>query len=229
MGAKLKPADRLSGEITKGLGRAWAAIRRRHPDLPPAVVVLASGREGAALSKWGHWGESRWRVAGELAGEVLVAGELLAPGAGNTPGAPVEERVLEVLLHEAAHAIATARGIRDTSRGGRYHNARYKALAEEVGLTCEETMHGWALTELPRETAQKYSSELEALREVLRGYRHDDSPGRREKQKPTRVLAACGCDRRIYVARSVLEAGPITCGLCDEEFTAPEESESEES
>ncbi|MFD1534873.1 hypothetical protein [Pseudonocardia aurantiaca] len=34
--------------------------------------------------------------------------------------------------HEkAAHALAHVRGIKDTSRQGRWHNARFKALAEE--------------------------------------------------------------------------------------------------
>ncbi len=34
------------------------------------------------------------------------------------------------------------------------------------------------------------------------------------------VAARCGCDRRIRVAESVLEAGPITCGLCGTDFEA---------
>ena len=32
--------------------------------------------------------------------------------------------VLDTLLHEAAHALAAARGIKDTSRQGRYHNKK---------------------------------------------------------------------------------------------------------
>ena len=46
--------------------------------------------------------------------EVFIATELLADGAADVFG---------VLLHEAAHAIAAARDIKDTSRQGRYHNA----------------------------------------------------------------------------------------------------------
>ena len=45
--------------------------------------------------------------------------------------------VLGVLLHEAAHALAAARGIKDTSRQGRYHNTQYKTLAEELGITVQ--------------------------------------------------------------------------------------------
>ena len=57
--------------------------------------------------------------------EVFITSELLADGAADVFG---------VLLHEAAHAIAAARGAKDTSRQGRYHNARFKLIAEEVGL-----------------------------------------------------------------------------------------------
>lgn len=57
--------------------------------------------------------------------EVFVGGEGLVRG-------PVE--VLATLLHEAAHALADVRGIKDTSRQGPWHNARFKALAEELGI-----------------------------------------------------------------------------------------------
>ena len=42
-----------------------------------------------------------------------------------------------VILHEAAHALAYARGIKDTSRQGRYHNKHFKTCAEQLGLAVE--------------------------------------------------------------------------------------------
>lgn len=51
--------------------------------------------------------------------EVFVGGEGLARGPAD---------VLATLLHEAAHALAHVRGIQDTSRQGRWHNAQFKAL-----------------------------------------------------------------------------------------------------
>ena len=39
------------------------------------------------------------------------------------------------MLHEAVHALATRRGIKDTSAvGNRYHSKRFVALAAELGL-----------------------------------------------------------------------------------------------
>ena len=59
----------------------------------------------------------------------MISGEGLA----RTP-----REVLGTLLHEAAHALAAARGITDTSRQGRYHNKKYAALAAELGLDVAE-------------------------------------------------------------------------------------------
>jgi hypothetical protein len=42
--------------------------------------------------------------------------------------------VLGTLLHEAAHAVAHVRGIKDSSRRGCWTNTRFKALAEELGI-----------------------------------------------------------------------------------------------
>ena len=53
----------------------------------------------------------------------MISGEGLA----RTP-----REVLGTLLHEAAHALADARGITDTSRQGRYHNKKYALLADRA-------------------------------------------------------------------------------------------------
>jgi hypothetical protein len=52
------------------------------------------------------------------------------------------------MLHEAAHALATRRGIKDTSAAGnRYHNKRFAALAAELGLRgpdVPDKITGWS-------------------------------------------------------------------------------------
>lgn len=232
-------ARELAGLVTRELGRLWGRIRARHPEAPDAVVILASGHDGRG-GKWGHWASSRWRIEGELRGEVLVAGEALAPDAGDALSKlPPHVRALAVLLHEAAHAIADARGVQDVSRGGRYHNARYKVVAEELGLLCEcAGPHGWNQTTPSLSTIRGYERELESLREVLKGYREpepepqakrrggasgeegDDAGegGQAERTSGVRALALCECPRKIRVSRSVLELGPITCGVCGASF-----------
>src|SRR5690349_13433551 len=91
------------------LERVWRdELQARHPELPDVAIVVASGVEGLNVKRWGHWAAGRWVVAGgERRGEVLIAAELLGHG-------PLE--ILGTLLHEAAHALAYVRGIKDTSR-----------------------------------------------------------------------------------------------------------------
>ena len=66
-------------------------------------------------------------------GELFMATELVARGAMD---------MFAVLLHEAAHTIASRRGIKDTSRQGRYHNGRFRMIAGEVGLDGDRDPRG---------------------------------------------------------------------------------------
>ena len=60
--------------------------------------------------------------------EVFIAAETLAQH-------PV--KLLETLIHEAAHTVAMTRGVKDVSRQNRYHNRRFRAICEEMGLAWE--------------------------------------------------------------------------------------------
>lgn len=215
-------ADALCGRVTTALGMAWAEIRARHPELPPAVVILASGAD-RQRPRWGHWSASRWAVDGTSAGEVLIAGELLAPGGGNHPDLPVSERVLSTLLHEGAHALAFARAVQDTSRDGRYHNTRYRDLAIEIGLDCEQSApYGWTRTRITEAARQEYASVLRQFNDVLCGHRVAERRGKRTKARNGWVRASCSCTpgRLIRGTKSGLLVGPITCGNCGHDFRA---------
>ena len=66
-------------------------------------------------------------------------------GAG-TLARPIEE-VTATLLHEMVHYHNYEMGIQDCSRGGTYHNKRFKASAEERGLIVTQSeKYGWAHT-----------------------------------------------------------------------------------
>lgn len=200
------------------LDQAWAAIRSHHPELPEVVIAIGSGTLGErGAARLGHWASARWqRGPDDELPELFVAGEGLDRGA---------EDVLGTLLHEAAHGLATAREITDTSRQGRYHNRAFRDLAGEVGLSVEQdTKLGYAVTTVPPETVERYATQVEQIRAALVAVRRPESrasaTGRKSSNNP--VPAVCACPRRIKVSRTVLEQGPITCGVCDQEF-APEE------
>jgi hypothetical protein len=194
--------------LVAALEHAWATIRARHPQVPEAVLVVASGSSGRRL-KWGHFAAGRWQHASGQHPEVLVGGEGLARGA---------PEVLATLLHEAAHGLADARRIQDTSRGGRYHNRRYAALARELGLEVARVgAIGWSATTLPEATAAAYAPVLAELEARLVLWRHQEAAG----QPTSRNLLACvcGCPRRIRVAPATLAQAPILCAACDLPFT----------
>ena len=200
--------------LVAALERAWDAIRQRHPDVPEVVMVMASGSERRAL-KLGHFAALRWEVAGTDHHEVMVGGEGLRRG-------PVD--VLGTLLHEATHGLAMARGVADTSRDGRYHNARYRRLAEELGLEVAKVgTIGWSGTSVPEELAASYRSVIDDLATALVLWRRVEVTG---GVKTTRNLLACTCDcgRKIRVARGTLDEAPIICGRCGETFTPDEEA-----
>lgn len=56
--------------------------------------------------------------------------------------------VVATLLHEMVHEYCLIHDIKDTSRGGSYHNKRFKEIAEEkVGLQIEyDKRIGWSVT-----------------------------------------------------------------------------------
>ena len=105
--------EQHGSRIIGALEQAWAAIQDQHPDVPDVVIVTGAGSnqkgtpEGYRL-RGHHWPE-RWILEGrdeQRAPELFIAGELLSTGG---------RAVVEVMLHEAAHALATRRGVKDTS------------------------------------------------------------------------------------------------------------------
>ncbi len=144
----------------------WLAIRARHPEIPAVVIIIASGTEGKQ-ARWGHYAPGSWVTGNQARPEIMISGEGLRRDARS---------VLGTLLHEAAHALAAARGIKDTSRQGRYHNKQFKAHGEELGITVEfDKRIGWSPTTVPGPTAARYERELQALAEAMTLWRLDES------------------------------------------------------
>jgi hypothetical protein len=203
--------------VVAALEQAWAEIRTRYAEVPPAVVVVASGTEAGSLRKWGHFGAMRWLQAagGDDLSEVMVSGEGLARE-------PAE--VLATLLHEAAHAVAHVRDLQDTSRQGRYHNRRYAEIARQLGLQVAELPgFGLAATTLPAAAEQTWHEVLDALRAALTLSRRAEAgagggAGRTRASNNNPTPCVCTCPRKIRVAMTVLDAGPITCGVCGSDF-----------
>lgn len=206
-----------SANLVAALETCWTAIRTRHPEIPHAVIVVASGspsKPGQRMT-WGHFAALRWQHGTQRIPEVLVSGE----GLSRTPS-----EVLTTLLHEAAHALAFARGIQDTSRQGRWHNQRFANLATELGLTpTKDPKLGWSPCTMPDPTAKAYRKELNRLTKALQAYRHPEPIHIKQRTNANNGFACtCECGRKIRVSRSVLQAGSILCALCDGPFQPDE-------
>ncbi|MER5649673.1 hypothetical protein [Streptosporangium sp. NPDC002524] len=149
----------VGSRIITALEAAWADIQNKHSEVPDVVMITGpSAQRGGDV--WGyHWAE-RWTLtdgSGRVP-ELFLAGELLHHGG---------RRTLETMLHEAAHALAAVRKIKDTSRSGkRYHNGRFRNLAVELGLTApaEPTKdRGYSNCRLGDGTAMVYADTIAAL------------------------------------------------------------------
>lgn len=223
-----------ASQLVAALEVAWSAIQGRHEDVPDVVVTLGAGSIGVARGtlKLGHFAADRWSTDAGSSAELFVGGEGLQRGASE---------VLATLLHEAAHGVATVRKVQDTSRQGRYHNARFKHLGEELGLLITQVPGiGWSGTALGEQTRQTYADVIADLQGAITAYRHSegflpglgpgddgsdaggeddagggDAGGRRPKNG---VVLACSCPRKLRMSASAAELGPVLCAVCDEPF-----------
>ncbi|MER5511543.1 hypothetical protein ABT052_40460 [Streptomyces sp. NPDC002766] len=222
--------------IIAALESTWGAIQKHHPDVPDVVIVTGTGRgrRKNALT-WGHHSVDRWldaAAAGRKA-ELFVSGEAIAKGG---------EMVVETMLHEAGHALAAVRGIRDTSCAGRWHNRRFADLARELGLEPPKKAQkviGFSEALITAATVGRYAAQLRRLDAAALARievpeddksqqepQSEDNPGPRggRGRAGKRVAVECGCTppRRMQVSPAFLDDAPVLCGRCRTEFQPPE-------
>jgi hypothetical protein len=205
----------IGSELVRALERSWNGIRNRHPGVPEAVMITGAGSTGCGRElRLGHFAAGRWELSGERrVAEVFIGGEGLERGGAG---------VLGTQLHEAAHGLAYMRGVKDSSRQGRYHNRRFRALAEEVGLDVQHHPRlGWSLTTLPERTASLYLDAIAELDRTLTMHREREHSGRRRAGGGLSLSCSCACGRRIRIAPRVLAAGAVLRGVCGEAFQTP--------
>lgn len=146
-------------------------------------------------------------------------------GAG-TLSRPIEN-IVTTLLHEMIHYWNDQKGIKDCSRGGTYHNKKFKALAEacELDVQCHPT-YGWSITS-PSEKTLEFCLEHDLTE--IRITRNDLSiliptgtgsgaftpPGiGARKKSSTRKYACPCCGLSVRATRNV----NIACIDCDEQL-----------
>lgn len=101
----------------------------------PVPIITVQSKPGT----YGHCTTSKvWQRKDGGAYELNIAAEVL--------NYPIEE-TLDTMLHEMVHLYCRENGIKEVSRGGKYHNKRFKAEAERRGLVCIPCgQYGWNTT-----------------------------------------------------------------------------------
>lgn len=142
-------------------------------------------------------------------------------GAG-TLDRPIED-VVATLLHEMTHLWNLQRGVQDCSRGGAYHNKRFKEAAEARGLSIGyDPRYGWTITE-PTEAlldfiiSQGWTDVHMGREEGCTGKGPGKPTGGRTtatgpKPSSTRKLVCPKCRQSVRATKEVY----IICGNCME-------------
>lgn len=98
----------------------------------PVPIITVQSKPGT----YGHCSVAKvWQRPDGNTYELNIAAEVL--------NYPIEE-TLDTMIHEMVHLYCRENNIKETSRGGKYHNGKFKEEAEKRGLECYQCgQYGW--------------------------------------------------------------------------------------
>ena len=142
-------------------------------------------------------------------------------GAG-TLARPIEE-VAATLLHEMVHYFNYAQGVQDCSRGGTYHNRKFKEAAEAHGLVVQHTdKYGWnhtAPSDALLDLVLEYGlTDILINRNEFSGFQiggrgtHNGAPTAAPKKGSSRKYICPCCGMSVRATKEV-NIGCLDCGV----------------
>lgn len=173
----------------------------------PVPIITVQSKPGT----YGHCTTAKvWKRKDGGAYELNIAAEVL--------NYPIEE-TLDTMLHEMVHLYCRENNIKEVSRGGTYHNGKFKAIAEAHGLTCIPCgQYGWNTT--PGENLIEYAlskgwNEIKIGRTfppltVPTGTTAATAPAGGKRPSSTRKLICPQCGQSVRATKAV----HILCGDC---------------
>lgn len=138
--------------------------------------------------------------------------------------------IMKTLHHEMIHLYCAVNNIKDTSRGGSYHNNNFKRVSEEHGFYYKENAFdkraGWTFSSLTDESIDRINS-FGLNKEVFSLKRYDFSASgeQKEKKKSNIIKWQCGCGQ---IVRSSKDGLNIICGDCGTKFKKEEDMQEDE-
>ena len=198
--------ENLSGIVT-ALESAHASIREKTG--APRATILVTRKTGNVA---GHFTPSTPWVAGEEKfHEIMVSANYFTRGA---------RAVLGTLLHETAHSIDNQAGLQGVTGDG-YHNKKFKATAEALGLTITQAKGiGWSVTEVSDECASRWIEELALIENALALVADTEQAKKGAGRNKNLKVASCGCGEKIRLSAKTLEKCAPMCQDCGQEFKA---------
>lgn len=178
----------------------------------PVPIITVQSQPGTM----GHTSVAKiWKRGEDNTYELNIAAEVLDYNI---------EETLDTMLHEMVHMYCRENSIKECSRGGSYHNKRFKEEAERRGLTCYyTTQYGWNTT--PGNNLLEYAlskgwSEIRIARSTpIRfggkagsGQTGTTAPGQRTSS--TRKVQCPKCGQSVRATKTV----NILCGDCIEKM-----------
>ena len=181
--------------------------------LPMCIITVQTTPGG-----YGHSSRSKiWNSANEDRYELNIDTETLS--------LPIEE-TLDTMIHEMIHLYCRENNIQETSRGGYYHNAKFKELAIGKHLQVEQTgKYGWNtvakdnvwLTEYALSRGfDDFKISKRGATKVISGsatgikFPTEDQEG--PKQSSTRKYQCPKCKNSVRATKDLF----IICGDCEE-------------
>lgn len=137
-----------TSKITTAIQQLWTSLQQYHCDLPSVEVILILSDEV-------------WGLAYREQNLLAISDAALKDG---------PKTVFTVVLHEAAHFLAYAKGIND-QHGDSFHNQQFATVAAfYFGLTVRwlDPEYGWAATKAKRKMYKLLKPEYRNLRKAIR-------------------------------------------------------------
>lgn len=192
-------------QATKFLEDAFDALNKEYFESTltrPIITIQTSPKAYGHFTSSEVWKDGQRKKSFH---EINISAEALDRPIANT---------IATLIHEMVHYWCNENSIQDTSRGGTYHNRRFKEEAERRGLIIDyDPKIGWSITQPSKAlrsfcTAQHWRNKLTIARTGTFGGK-DPAP---KKPSSTRKYVCPCCGLSVRATRDV----DIICADCNE-------------
>jgi hypothetical protein len=191
--------------LTIALEKAHAIIKEE-TNAPKVTILVTRNLKG----RKGHFTHfTPWTTkAGDAFNEMAFNLEHFTTG----------EELLSTLLHEVAHSLNFSNGIKDTS-ANQYHNAKFKAQAEELGLKTDKDKKGSTITTgLTELGLKRWKKALAILNEALALTATGEGSEKPKGRNTNLIKAECAdCGNIIRLSQTVLDSG-VMCMPCETQY-----------